>query len=480
MRIRVFLYLLIFITSICFFSNTDRFYIGLGNIFYKYNIKKAQKFYEMSFALGNKNTNARDIYVTSLITSFPNIEEQEKLVKFAEGKVQDKAAIKAKQYLYDIKREIHSQYPNNYIQQAPFNQQIVHWSNFPITYSFSKESVDVPEIYIDEINKAFSQWEKDGNIKFSEISEKSNIVIHFIHNRNINMEYGRKYVIAYTIPDISGNILQCMHINFYINNPEGGYFTRSQIYNTALHEIFHALGFMGHSLEQGNIMYLSKDNYRYMNSMRAELSAADINTLKLLYNTKPDITNHGNINVKYLPYLVIGNDKERNFSKVKEAKRYISHAPTLPSGYIDLAESLVAQKRYPEAIKNLDKALELSDTSEMQYIVYYNLAITYNLINHKEMAIDYVTKAMAIKNTAELHELKAEILKNYNNNLAKNEYKYLIQTSPENPKYIIKLANLYIKECDYLAARKVLKSFLQKHPEFKKDKRFSSYGILIF
>jgi len=33
---------------------------------------------------------------------------------------------------------------------------------------------------------------------------------------------------------------------------------------------------------------------------------------------------------------------------------------------------------------------------------------------------------------------------------------------------------------DYLKARKILKDFLKRNPEFKKDKRFSPYGILLF
>lgn len=120
-----------------FNSNADTIYAQLGNRYYKQNnIKKAQEFYEKSFALGNKDTGVREIYVNSIINSPLDIDAQEKLVRLAEDNIQDAASIKAKYFLYDLKREIHRQYPLNYIKQAPFNQQIVRWNKFPITYGF--------------------------------------------------------------------------------------------------------------------------------------------------------------------------------------------------------------------------------------------------------------------------------------------------------------------------------------------------------
>ena len=87
---------------------------------------------------------------------------------------------------------------------------------------------------------------------------------------------------------------------------------------------------------------------------------------------------------------------------------------------------------------------------------------------------------MEIQNNEELHLLKAEILKNTDKEAAKKEFIYLIGISPDNPDYTTKLANIYIQDYDYLKARKILKDFLKRNPEFKKDKRFSPYGILLF
>ena len=71
MRGRVVLYSLLaagLAAAFYFNSNADAIYAQLGNRYYKQNnIKKAQEFYEKSFALGNKDTGVREIYVNSII-----------------------------------------------------------------------------------------------------------------------------------------------------------------------------------------------------------------------------------------------------------------------------------------------------------------------------------------------------------------------------------------------------------------------------
>ena len=474
------LLLLFFLGALYFYNRPDKVYAQIGSWYYKHNeISKAQTFYEKSFLHGNKDTVIRNTYVNSIINSPLTIESQEKLARLAGDNIQDSASIKAKTFLEDLKREIYKKYPENYIKQCPYNHKIIRWGHFPITYSY-KNTSGVPENYIEEINNAFSAWEKVGVVLFTRVSDEADIVINFQNNQNRKMEYGRKYVVAYTVPIVSNLTLERMDINFFIQNPEGSKFTSNQIYNTALHEIFHALGFMGHSFNPDNIMYLAKDNNTLINDSRASLSEADINTLKLLYKIKPDITNEIEQEGEYISYLILGDDEEVNRSKFKEAKNYIYHAPTLPSGYIDLAESLVAEERYSEAIRSLEKALNLSDTDEMRYIVYYNLAVAYHYIGNTSMALEYLESASKIKDCEELHFLKAEVLLPQDKSLAEKEYRYLIQNSPDNEDYVIRLANLYIKDKKYLKARSVLKSYIKRNPKQRRSERFIPYRILLF
>lgn len=476
-----FVLILAAIGALYFKMNTGEIFARIGDYYYtKNDITKAQEFYEKSFRLGYNDADLREVYVNSIINSPLTLSSQEKLVKIAEGKTVDGASVKAKYFLYDLKREIHRKYPLNYIKQAPYNQKIVRWSRLPITYAF-RNTAGVPDEYPQEIRNAFLMWEKSSPVMFSEVDDlNADITIDFQSNKAEDIDYGKKYVVAYTTPKINLNTLENMNIKFYIQDPEGNKFSRNQIYNTALHEIFHALGFMGHSYDSGNIMYLSKNNKTLVDDSRQELTEADIMTLKLLYKIKPDITNLGDLKSEYLPYLVLGDDDEVNSSKAKEAKHYIHQAPTLPGGYIDLAESLVSQKKYAQAVRALEKALSLADTDDIRYIVYYNLAVSYYYINHIEMAIDYALQAQKIKDPEELHFLLAEIYRKSDIKKACEEYKYLTAVSPDNIDYALALTNIYIKQHDYLKARKVLKTYLKNNPSQKNNPKFSNYKLLIF
>ena len=77
-------------------------------------------------------------------------------------------------------------------------------------------------------------------------------------------------MIAYTLPETTSNKLNKMSMVLNLTNIDGERFTPNQIYNTALHEVFHALGFMGHSFEKGNIMYMSQGGDVQVNDERRQ------------------------------------------------------------------------------------------------------------------------------------------------------------------------------------------------------------------
>lgn len=484
MKSRIFFYsflALILLGALYFRNNADDVYSALGDFYYKKDLAKAQNYYEKSFVLGNKDPEKRKVYVTSLINSPLTVESEEKLARIAEDEIQDEASSRARSFLYDLKLEIHDRYRSNYIKQAPFNQKILRWGKLPITYCYVNTS-GVPSEFVEEIDNAFSEWERASGlqVKFARVDKNADIIIKFQQNKVEDLEYGKKYVVAYTTPVINSDKLKNMDIKFYLQDLEGNYFTRNQIYNTALHEIFHALGFMGHSFDRKNVMYLAKDNKTLVDDSRQSLTEADISTLILLYKIKPDITNSDELKGEYIPYLLLGDDEEVNSAKAREAKNYIHHAPTLPNGYIDLAESLVAEKKYSQAIKNLEKALRLADTEEMRYIIYYNLAVSYYYVNHQEMAQSYIQQALEIKNSNEMHYLLAETYVNQGKDaLAKEEYKKLVKREPQNIDYAINYANIYVKERDYFNARKILKNYLKHNPQERKNPRLKAYNLLL-
>lgn len=450
-----------------------------NNCFKKNDMVCAQDYYEKAFGAGYSDSKARDAYVNILINSPLDVRAQEKLVKFLDYGIEDDAKQKVEYFLYDLKKEIYKKYPQNYISQAVFNQKVLRWGKVPITYGF-EASQGVPEYFEKEIENAFTEWEKatSHQILFIREDKNPNITVKFNVSSTADDD-DQKFIVAYTTPTVVTGKLKNMVINFYLKDPQGEFYTENEAYNTALHEIAHALGFMGHSYDKNNIMYLTKDSISVMNNTREELTEADINTIKLLYKIKPEITNVSNSDGEYIPYLVFGNDVEVNVAKTKEAKNYIRKAPELPSGYIDLAESYVASQDYAKAIRSLEKALILADTDDTLGIIYYNLAVSYYYINHLPMALDYAKKAEEIKNTEDVHYLFAEIYtKQEDLPNAIKEYNNLIAKNPKNIEYTIALANIYVRERKYFAARKVLKNFMQKNPTERNNPRFNPYGII--
>lgn len=463
-------------------SNLDWVYAKQADYYFrKNNIPLAQQCYEKAFELGLENSKARDIYVNSIINSPLTIEAQEKLVKFLDYPIEDSAKLKVEYFLYDLKREIYRKYPENFISNAVYNQKVMRWSSSPISYKFENIK-DAPEYFAREIENAFTEWEKvtEHRFMFIENEQNPNIIIRFESN-NPTSEDRQKFVVAYTVPEINADILKNMEIVFYTKDPLGNNFTNNQVYNTALHEIFHALGFMGHSNDKNHIMYLTKDSNTHGNTLKETITQADINTITLLYKIKPQITNTNDSKSEYIPFLVLGDEKEVNTEKIKEAKIYIKKAPNLPAGYIDLAEGYVAAKDYPKAIKTLEKALQLADNNEILGMIYFNLAITYFYIDHLEMAQSYLKKSMEIEDSEEKHYLLGEIyVRKGDTEKAIKEYSSLIRQNPQNIEYTIALTNIYVINREFIKARKTLKNFVKINPSERNNPRLKPYGILNF
>ena len=447
--------------------------------FKKNDIENSQKYFEKAFELGLNNTKQRDIYVNSIINSPLTTDAQEKLVKFLKNPKDDVANVKVKYFLSDLKREIHRKYPYNYITNSVYNQKIMHWGKLPIKYSFDRGE-NAPAYFSIEIENAFTEWEKatGHQILFEKDDKNPNIIIKFDSHNPADAE-NKKYVVAYTTPILNLSNLERMEIIFYLKDPSGNYFSKNQVYNTALHEIVHALGFMGHSDDKDDIMYLTKDSMSVLNDTREDLSESDINTVKLLYKIKPQITNSEDLKYDYIPYLVLGNAKDVTNEKIKEAKTYIKKASQLPAGYIDLAEGYVAIKDYPRAIKSLEKALKLADTEDIRSMIYFNLAVTNFYVDNLEKSREYLTLSIRINDSDEKQYLLGEIyVREGSTNKAIDIYKTLISKYPQNIEYIIALTNIYVLNHDYLKARNVLKNYIKNNPAEKNNSRLEPYGIL--
>ena len=466
---------------IYFDLNSADICIARADYYFKKNdVASAVKLYEQAFEAGAKNEKAEYNYI-NLITNSPlNADAQEKLVKFIEANGKENAAgYKAQSFLNELRYEIHRKYPDNYISQGTYNHKIMRWSANPITYGY-KNTDGVPEYFVKEIDEAFLTWEKalDGKITFRKSENNPDIILQF-NSSDIKVEKDEKYIVALTQPILNIETLENMVTDYRIKDAAGNLFTENQIYNTALHEIGHTLGFMGHSDNYKNIMYMSTDTKTVSNDLRKSLTNSDINTMKLLYSIKPDITDKKTADGDYTKYLVLGDNTELTNAKIREAKTYINKAPNLPAGYIDLADAYVSIKEYNKAIKCLKKALTLAKDNETVYMINYNLALTSYFNLDYESARSYLMKSGPIEKSETAKHLLAEI---YTATGKKSEaiglYEDLISEAPSDIEYVISLTNIYVRDKEYQKARAVLKKFVSKNPEEKNNPRLAPYGII--
>ena len=462
-------------------KNQVHIYVLKANHCFKNNnIVCAQKNYEKAFDLGFYDKQARERYANTIINAPFSIEAQEKTLKFLSSEINDSVTLKLEYFLHDLKLEIFRKYAGNYIKQAPFNHKIVRWGKVPITYAIRKND-GVDGFFEEEIDKAFIEWEKatEHMLLFEKSDVDPNIIIELKAANPANKEQD-KFVSAYTTPNVVNNKLLNMEINFYTTDPLGRKISKQQMYNTALHEIAHALGLLGHSDDKDNVMYMIND-YAYSNKeKKSVLTEADINTIKLLYKLKPDVTNSNEIRGKYLPEIVLGEDDDIVNAKLEEAKNYIKNIPTAVAGYIDLAESYVATKEYPRAIRALEHALQIADTDDVFEMLYFNLALTYFYVDNNELAKEFLDKSIKYENTENKRFLLGEIYNRLGQkDLAEKEFTLLFEKDSSNIEYLIALTNLYITDKKYFKARAKLKEFFERNPDEKENPRFKPYGILM-
>lgn len=419
-------YLILFVV-VCIGAITIR--IIMPSIFFnigkkQYENKKYDKAYKsfgVAKGLSPKNEDYEYSYVLALAHIKPTMSVQREMFAISEQKNENKATRLAKSQVLKWRGKIMSSYGNNYIEQAPQDNEIIRWNpeTFPLKVCIDYPIEDqMPEYYRTEITKAFFQWQNStGFMKFTfvEHPKDADIVVKFSELPENNCsEQGCKYVVAYTLPTIKKHILKQMSINLYNKDAYGNFFSDKELYNTILHEIGHALGIMGHSYSTDDLMYMTNEDAKNSIFMRYRsdfqyISPKDSNTIRLLYNIEPTITNTPIKELKtdgliYAP-VVLGAEEEISKRKIKEAENYIKKAPNLPNGYVDLAIAYAGMGDTKKASINFNKALQLVHSDYEKYEIYYNYAVTFLNNNKPKEALKHAQMAQSLQNTDDVKEL---------------------------------------------------------------------------
>lgn len=420
---------------------TILFIVLVVALFYKspfsamYNYNKARALYnqrqyeqslpyfEKSLFADPKGILARFFYVLALSKSEPKYSIQKKLFEMANSKIEDEASKYAKSQTMYLRYKLLDGIENNYIFNAAMGSDILRWDirSFPLSVYIDSPN-SVPPYYIESINRAMNLWSSRTNfVKFKQAQNPldADILIRFENTPNDLCKGGIcKYAIAHTEPQIDKNkILKQMDLTFYKTNPRKENFTSREVFNTALHELGHTLGIMGHSDNPNDLMYSMKESdfdiFAFMRTEEHSLTARDLKTLVLLYRIEPTISNVKNLhseNFYYAP-LILGNDDVRLQKKLNEYKKYTQTYPNMAAGYINLASVYVDLGDFDSALREINKAEQLANTKDEQFLVHYDRAIIYYNQQKYSSALEAAQHAQSIKNENNVQELIKDIEK---------------------------------------------------------------------
>jgi len=462
------------------------------------NKKYQEAYYDLQKAvrLSPRNYEARYYYIQTLIKLKPTIEIQKEIYNITQNNLADSADLFADMQMGKWKKQILGSSGENYINEVPLENDIVRWDvkKFPLNVYIKTNSTIAPKYYEGMIQKAFLQWQTSTDnfirFKFVDNEKDSNITVSINSSADMKKCTGAdcKYAVAYTTPQISGNHLKKMNIYFYDSNNLGQPFPEREIYNTALHEIGHSLGIMGHSQNPDDLMYMesNKNNINYdINSDIQLISSSDLNTLNLLYKLVPDITNTSmskfDTSRQFYSPIVMGSSPEINSKKITVAQNYIKAAPQVPNGYIDLAAAYSETKQYKLAIETLEKGLSYCSNNNEKFIIYYNTAITYMQLKDWNDAIKYGQMAKSLNTDSDVDGLIATAyLNSGKKELAEKMYLEAIAKSPDDIITSYNLATLYLREFNFIQAGKVLNKLVKANPDAKDDPRIKRYGLWMF
>lgn len=473
-------------------------YSGIAKTYYlNKNYVEAYKNFKISLRLNPRDIDTRYYFAQSLLKLKPDLRVQEELYNLSQMNIPDSADLIAKRQISKWQSQILANYFGSYIEQAPFNGQILRWDakTFPLKVYFQNDSqTSVPQYYYDSINNAFLQWQKASRslVKFATVNnlKDAQIIVKFIPVSQAGKcnQQDCKYVVAYTMPDIEGDMLKKMEIIFYSTDNLGNPFSSKAIYNTSVHEIGHALGIMGHSYNERDIMYMQTGIENKFSDLRSDfqsISTGDIKTLELLYKIVPQITNTAkneyDVSGQFFAPIILGSNKQINSRKILEAKNYIKQAPNLPNGYIDLSAAYAQEKEYTLAVQSLDDALKMASSDSEKFVIYYNYAILYMNMKDFDSALEYAQKAKQIQGSDDIDGLIAAINFNKGNkDFAKKMYIESFEKNPSNILDAVNLARIYLREFNFVQAGKTLNKLIETNPQAKSDSRLKPFAVIIF
>lgn len=415
---------------------------------------------------------------------------QSDLYRISQFEQGTRAEVYATNVLNIFKEQVMSKIGGNYIEEATHDNQVLRWnlSFLPLKY-YIDTSVQVPQYYIDLIQKSFMEWQSqtNGMVTFMPTNsrEAAQIVFSFVDvdNSQICKGTGCEYSVGNTVPVTENSQLKLMNVKINAKNNLQRYFSPEEIHVVMVHEIGHALGIWGHSDNIEDIMYYSADQKYGIGGNKA-ISPSDLSTLKLLYSFAPDITNielspTQREHFWYAPIFLndLAKSKDANIEKTVNE---INANPNDVSGWLELAAKYSNNGDYEKSIATLNQALQIAQEQEVVAIIYYNMANDYLNLKKYSEAMDSASRAQQINNDFDTRALLALIQsKNGQDRLAEQEFLKLRAEQPQNIDVALNLTDLYIARKDYIKARETVKTLVNSNPDSVNDPKMNAYKIYL-
>jgi len=342
---------------------------------------------------------------------------------------------------------------DNYISNAVnASGSYVIWQSMPVRVFISENS------YKKVVEAAFTTYNNsfNGLISFSFVENPDNSQIKVTFPSRIESSESDQFIAGLTNNFSSGKYIQSSTIQL-LTEKNGVNLSSTSVYNTALHEIGHALGINGHSQNRDDIMFAQTQSGR-----TASLTSRDLATLKIMYSNNEALINQ--------------NSASAGSEKLKEAIRYTQQVPNKTAGWINLGNVYYDLKMLPEALEAYKKALQIDPSDANIYAsmgtCYYSSKKYETASEFFGYAIERTSEPVEIENYEYMRALSTLSAKKYDD--AYVQYSSLVNKYPNKKEYLIN----YLYLCTYLnkpEGKDKLQAFLQANPDAGSDTNIQQY-----
>lgn len=304
--------------------------------------------------------------------------------------------------------DLFAKYKDNYFDYVlPNDGQIIKWASFPVKVYIE------PQKQKSVVESAFKQWQEQSNnlVSFAFVNSPQAAQVRV--NLKDNLEDTSKqesFISGYSKPYYQNGHISSSDINLLVVNPNTkADLSDNLIYFSALHEIGHTLGFVGHSPNPNDIMY------SISNDKKSGLTKRDLNTLNLFY--------------RLTPKSMLARNTGQTDIQFQQALDYVKKTPNKSVGWANLGDVYRSKKMYSDAIMNYKKAIAI-EPSKAEF--YDLIGISYAAVGDNQNAFYNLKHACEVDPTSEIYlqDFTDTCLKTGQKNLAR---KYLANFLKNNP-----------------------------------------------